>query len=315
MEHIVFLDSDTLKAEIRKPRFKHIWTNFPNTKPEQLVERLVPATIAITNKVSVPADALVKAKTLKLIAVAATGTDILDLAACKSRNIVVQNIRNYANVSLPEHVFALILALRRSLFAYRADVEGGRWQRAEHFCFLDHPIRDLAGSTLGVVGFGALGKAVAELGVAFGMRALAYDVQRVSGPGVQAASFDQILEASDVISLHVPLTASTATLIGAAELARMKPNCLLINTARGGLVDEQALADALRAGRIGGAGFDVLSVEPPRSGNPLLDLRLPNFVLTPHIAWASTRAIQILTDQLIDNLESFVAGAPKNVVT
>ena len=143
------------------------------------------------------------------------------------------------------------------------------------------------------------------------MRALAYDVQRVSGPGVQAASFDQILEASDVISLHVPLTASTATLIGAAELARMKPNCLLINTARGGLVDEQALADALRAGRIGGAGFDVLSVEPPRSGNPLLDLRLPNFVLTPHIAWASTRAIQILTDQLIDNLESFIAGAPK----
>jgi glycerate dehydrogenase len=315
MEHIVFLDSDTLKAEIRKPRFKHIWTNFPNTKPEQLAERLVPATIAITNKVSVPADALVKAKSLKLIAVAATGTDILDLAACRSRNIVVQNIRNYANVSLPEHVFALILALRRSLFAYRADVEAGRWQRAEHFYFLDHPIQDLAGSTLGVVGFGALGKAVAALGAAFGMRALAYDVQRVSGPGVQAASFDQILEASDVISVHVPLTAGTATLIGAAELARMKPNCLLINTARGGLVDEQALADALRAGRIGGAGFDVLSVEPPRSGNPLLELRLPNFVLTPHIAWASTRAMQILTDQLIDNLESFVAGAPKNVVT
>jgi glycerate dehydrogenase len=315
MEHIVFLDSDTLKAEFRKPRFKHIWTNFPNTKPEQLAERLVPATIAITNKVSVPADTLVKAKSLKLIAVAATGTDILDLAACRSRNIVVQNIRNYANVSLPEHVFALILALRRSLFAYRADVEGGRWQRAEHFCFLDHPIRDLAGSILGVVGFGALGKAVAELGAAFGMRALAYDVQRVSGPGVQAASFDQILEASDVISLHVPLTAGTATLIGAAELARMKPNGLLINTARGGLVDEQALADALRAGRIGGAGFDVLSVEPPRTGNPLLELRLPNFVLTPHIAWASARAMQILTDQLIDNLESFVAGAPKNVVT
>jgi glycerate dehydrogenase len=315
MEHIVFLDSDTLKAQIRKPRFKHIWTNFPNTKPEQLVERLVPATIAITNKVSVPADALEKAKTLKLIAVAATGTDILDLAACRSRNIVVQNIRNYANVSLPEHVFALILALRRSLFAYRADVEGGRWQLAEHFSFLDHPIRDLAGSTLGVVGFGALGKAVAELGVAFGMRVLAHDVQRVSGPGVQAASFDEILEASDVISLHVPLTASTATLIGAAELSRMKSNCLLINTARGGLVDEQALVDALRAGRIGGAGFDVLSVEPPHSGNPLLDLRLPNFVLTPHIAWASTRAIQILTDQLIDNLESFIAGAPKNVVT
>src|SRR4029077_21241896 len=135
-------------------------------------------------------------------------------------------------------------------------------------------------------------KAVAELGAAFGMRALAYDVQRVSGPGVQAASFDQILEASDVISLHVPLTAGTATLIGAHELARMKPNCLLINTARGGLVDEPALADAPRAGRIAGADFDVLSVEPPDAGNPLLALHWPNFVLTPHVAWASAQAMQ-----------------------
>jgi glycerate dehydrogenase len=146
------------------------------------------------------------------------------------------------------------------------------------------------------------------------MRVLAFDMQPVSGPGVEAASFEKILEASDVISLHVPLTAGTANLIGAGELARMKPNCLLINTARGGLVDEQALADALRAGRIGGAGFDVLSAEPPRSGNPLLELRLHNFLLTPHVAWASAQAMQGLADQLIDNLESFVAGAPKNVV-
>ncbi len=305
MEHIVFLDGGSLKAEIRKPKFAHTWTNFPTTSPDQVAERLGPATIAITNKIPVRADALAKAKSLRLIAVAATGTDIIDLAACRSRNILVQNIRNYANASLPEHVFALILALRRNLFAYRADVESGRWQRAEHFCLLDHPIRDLAGSTLGVVGFGALGKAVAALGLAFDMRVLAFDVQPVGGPGVEAASLEK---------LHVPLSPGTASLIGARELARIQPNCLLINTARGGLVDEQALADALRAGRIGGAGFDVLSVEPPHAGNPLLALRLPNFVLTPHIAWASAQAMQGLADQLIDNLESFVAGTPRNVV-
>jgi len=314
MEQIVFLDSGSLNADIRKPKFAHVWKNFPNTAPDQAAQRLRAATIAITNKVPMRSDALAQAKSLRLIAVAATGTDIVDLDACRARGIVVQNIRNYANASLPEHVFALILALRRNLFAYRADVEDGRWQRSEHFCFLDHPIGDLSGSTLGVVGFGALGGAVATLGLAFGMRVLAYDVQPVRAPGVEAAPLEKILETSDVISLHVPLAPGSANLIGAAELARMKPNCLLINTARGGLVDEQALAEALRSGRIGGAGFDVLSVEPPHSGNPLLELRLPNFVLTPHVAWASAQAMQDLADQLIDNLESFVAGAPQNVV-
>src|SRR6202521_1788948 len=156
MEHIVFLDSDSLKADIRKPKFEHVWTNLPNTNPDQVAERLGPATIAITNKVPVRADALAKAKSLRLIAVAATGTDIVDLAACRSRNIVVQNIRNYANASLPDPVFALGLALRPNLFACRADLAPGRGPPPEHFCFLDHPIGDLAGSTLGVVGFGAL---------------------------------------------------------------------------------------------------------------------------------------------------------------
>src|SRR5437868_1813104 len=260
MEQIVFLDSGSLNADIRKPKFAHVWKNFPNTAPDQAAQRLRAATIAITNKVPMRSDALAQAKSLRLIAVAATGTDIVDLDACRARGIVVQNIRNYANASLPEQVFALILALRRNLFAYRADVEDGRWQRSEHFCFLDHPIGDLSGSRLGVVGFGALGQAVAALGVAFGMRVLAYDVQPVRAPGVEAAPLEKILETSDVISLHVPLAPGTANLIGAAELARMKPNCLLINTARGGLVDEQALAEALRSGRIGGAGFDVLSV-------------------------------------------------------
>src|SRR5437764_11160211 len=169
MEHVVFLDSGSLKAEIRKPGFEHTWTNFPNTNPGQVPARLASATIAITNKVPVLADALTRAKSLKLIAVAATGTDILDLAGCRSRNIIVQNIRNYANASLPEHVFALILSLRRNLFAYRADVNAGRWHGSEHFSFLDHPIGDIPGSMSGVLGFGARGDAVAAVGAAFGM--------------------------------------------------------------------------------------------------------------------------------------------------
>src|SRR5260370_6439399 len=187
MEHVVFLDSGSLKAEIRKPEFAHTWTNFANTQPDQVAERLSPATIAITNKVPVRTDALARAKSLRLIAVAATGTDIVDLAACRSRNIVVQNIRNYANASLPEHVFALILPLRRSLFAYRADVDASRSQRAEHFCLLDHPIRDLASSTLGVVGFGALGKADAAPGVALGMAGPSFGSVPVGCPDHRAA--------------------------------------------------------------------------------------------------------------------------------
>jgi glycerate dehydrogenase len=314
MEHVVFLDSGTLQADLRRPNFDHTWTNFAKTDQSEVAERLAASTIAIVNKVPVREDALSKLTCLKLIAVAATGTDIVDLAACRSRGIVVQNIRNYASASVPEHVFALILALRRNLFAYRADLEADLWQNSDHFCLLGHPIHDLAGSTLGLVGFGALGKAVARLGIAFGMRILAFDVRPLNASEVKAASLAEILEASDIISLHIPLTADTSNVIGARELARMKPNCLLINTARGGLVDEQALCDALRQSRIGGAGFDVLSVEPPHLGNPLLQLKLPNFVLTPHIAWASAGAMQTLADQLIENLESFVAGRPKNVV-
>jgi glycerate dehydrogenase len=314
MEHVVFLDSETLQADLRRPDFDHTWTNFAKTDSSEVAERLAAATIAIVNKVPVREDALSKLPCLKLIAVAATGTDIVDLAACRLRGVVVQNIRNYANASLPEHVFALILALRRNLFAYRADVEAGLWQNSDHFCLLGHPIHDLAGSTLGLIGFGALGKAVATLGIAFGMRIIAFDVYPLNTREVEAASFAEILETSDIISLHTPLTVETSNMIGEKEFARMKPNCLLINTARGGLVDEQALYDALRLGRIAGAGFDVLSVEPPHLGNPLLQLKLPNFLLTPHIAWASAGAMQTLADQLIENLESFVAGKPKNVV-
>jgi glycerate dehydrogenase len=208
----------------------------------------------------------------------------------------------------------LMLALKRQLLAYRAAVQAGAWQRAAQFCLMDHPIEDLHGATLGIVGGGALGSAVRRLAEAFGMRVLLAGRKGAATARAGYTPFETVLAESDVITLHLPLTPETRYLFGAPELARMKPSAILINTARGGLVDEQALATALTEGRLGGAAFDVLTEEPPRQGNPLLDLDLPNFILTPHNAWASRAAMQTMADQLIDNLEAFVRGTPRNLV-
>lgn len=314
MHRIVYLEANSLRAVPRRPTFPHVWEQYPATPAELLVERLRDATIAIVNKSRLTAAVLEQLPQLRLVAVAATGTDVVDLDWCRAHGLPVCNIRGYATKTVPEHVFMLLLALRRQLFAYRADVAAGRWQQAPMFCFFDYPIRDLHGSTLGIVGRGSLGDGVARLAEAFGMRVLWGERKGAANVRPGYASFDTLLAESDAISLHCPLTQETRGMIGAAELARMRPHALLINTARGGLVDEPALADALRAGRIGGAGFDVLSVEPPHAGNPLLDLDLPNFILTPHVAWASDRAMQALADQLIDNLEAFVRGEERNRV-
>jgi glycerate dehydrogenase len=311
MQHsIVFLDHATLDARMRTPSFPHSYQEYPATHSPEIVERLKDATIVITNKVPLDRETLQQLPKLKLIAVAATGTDIIDKDQCRAAGITVVNIRNYAFNTVPEHVFALIFALRRNLIAYRDDVRRGVWQQAEQFCFFPHPIRDIAGSTLGIVGFGELGKSVARRAEAFGMRVLATDI--IPQPGL--VDLVTILKESDIVTLHVPLTAQTRNIIGAEQLAMMRSDAILINTARGGLVDENALARALRDGLIAGAGFDVLTSEPPRDGNVLLDLVSPNFILTPHIAWASREAMQILADQLIDNIEAFVAGRPQNVV-
>ena len=210
---------------------------------------------------------------------------------------------------------ALMLALRRNLRAYCADVDAGRWQQSTRFCLLDHPIADLAGSRLGIVGYGALGRKVAALGRAFGMRIATVARASIGCADVEQLPLADLLATSDVVSLHLPLTDATRNMIGARELASMKPGALLINTARGGLVDEAALAAALRAGTIGGAAFDVLSQEPPQADNPLLGIRQPNFILTPHVAWASAGAMQTLADMLIANIEAFEAGTPTNVLT
>ena len=317
IRRIIFLDRETLPDEIilKSFAFPNDLTVYQRTLPGEVAGRIAEADIVITNKVPVSGQALQSAPRVKLIAVAATGTDIIDIEACRKRGIVVSNIRNYAINTVPEHTFALILTLRRSILSYRDSVLKGRWQEAGQFCFFDHPIRDLAGSTLGVIGDGVLGKAVADLGKAFGMRVLFSDYKGTTGMGPLYTPFEQVLRQSDVITLHTPLIPTTRNMIGAAEFAVMERRPLLINAARGGLVDEDALAEALREGRLAGAGFDVGTIEPPPKDHVLMRLlEMPNFILTPHVAWASREAIQSLADQLVDNVDAFVAGKPKNIV-
>lgn len=315
MQHIVFLDRSTLQATVRRPSFAHTWQEYPMSTVAELPQKLRDATVVITNKVPLRAETLQQLPKVKMIAVAATGYDVVDVAYCKAHDIAVANIRNYAVHTVPEHTFAMILALQRSLLAYRRDVENGRWQQSEQFCFFDHPIRDLFGSTIGIVGEGALGQGTAKIARAFGMSVLFADHAPPKAPDVEFTPLDQVLAQSDIISLHTPLTPETRNMIGLAQFRQMKRSAILINTARGGLVDEAALVQALKEGLIAGAGFDVLSKEPPKEGNPLLDLRLPNFILTPHVAWASDGAMQFLSDQLIDNIEAYIKGTPQHLVT
>jgi glycerate dehydrogenase len=307
---IAFLDRSTIPVHLRQPNFPHRYVEYADTAPGEIVERLRSVTIAIVNKVPMREQTLEQLPGLKLIAVAATGTELIDKAYCKAHGIAVSNIRGYSVNTLPEHVFALAFALRRNLMAYRDAVRAGRWQQSDQPSFVDYSIRDMQGSTLGVIGYGATGQALARIGKAFGLKVLVYDI--LPQPGL--SDFETVLRQSDIISLHVPLTPQTHNMIGAKELAMMKRDALLINTGRGGLVDEPALAAALENGRLGGAGLDVLTVEPPKAGNILLDLKLPNLIVTPHVAWASQEAMRILGDQLIENIEAFAAGTPRNIV-
>lgn len=308
--NIVFLDRATIGVSVREPKFPHTYKEYQETSADEVVERLANAEVAIINKVPMRAPNLEKLPRLKLIAVAATGTDCVDKTYCKAHGITVSNIRNYAVNTVPEHTLALIFALRRSLVPYVLDVRRGKWQTINQFCYFDHPIRDITGSTLGLIGYGALGKSVGARAAAFGMEVIATDVFDFPGK----VDLDTILAQSDIVSLHCPLTDGTRNMIGAAEFKKMKKDAILINTARGGLVDEKALVEALKNGEIAGAGFDVLSVEPPKNGNVLLDANLPNLIVTPHVAWASIEAMTALANQLVDNIEAWVAGKPQNVV-
>jgi glycerate dehydrogenase len=315
--HIVFLDRETLSPQtrLRRPAFEHTWEAHERTSPEQVAERIAHADIVIVNKVKLTAPILAQASRLKLIAVAATGTDNIDLATCTARGIVVSNIRGYATRPVPEHTFALIFALRRSVCAYRDAVRAGRWLAAGQFCFFDHPIRDLACSTPGIIGDGELGQAVAAIGRALGMRVLFSGHKGRTGQGRLYTPFEQLLGEADIITLHCPVNDRMRHMISTPEFALMKQRPLLINTGRGGLVDEAAVGPALNAGHISGAAFDATFVESPPLDRPFMALlQRPDFILTPHVAWASEEAIQALADQLISNVESFVSGQPRNVV-
>jgi len=313
-QRIVFLDRDSIPVPLQRPRCALELVEYPQSEPEQVIERLRAAHVAITNKVPLRAATLAQLPDLGLIAMAATGYDCIDVDYCRAHGITVSNIRDYAVHTVSEHVFALILALRRSLFGYRTLVRSGQWQRSRQFCAYGPPLRDLTGSLLVVVGRGTIGRATATLGQGFGMRVqFAATVGRSASDGGELP-LAELLPQADVLSLHCPLNADTRGLIGERELRAMKSDAILINTARGGLVDEAALLRALREGWIAGAAIDVLAVEPPRNGNALLELEQPNFIMTPHIAWASNQAMQLLVDQLAENIDAWAEGRARNRV-
>jgi glycerate dehydrogenase len=313
----VFLDRDTIDTgDLDWGTLESAlsdWRQYGNSAPDEVATRIADAELVVTNKVALGGELLAAAPQLRLICAAATGTNHIDVAAATRRGITVCNVRAYATASVVQHVFMLMIALAGRFTDYREAVAGGRWQRSPHFCLLDYPIREIARKTLGIVGYGELGRAVARVAEAFGMEVLV--AQRPGGPSREGRiPLDELLGRIDVLSLHCPLTPETRGLIGRRELALMKSDTLLINTARGGIVDEPALAAALRAGMLGGAGVDVLSVEPPSAGNALLDPDIPNLIVTPHIAWASRESRQRLVDEIARNIRAFAAGEARNVV-
>lgn len=311
----VFLDLDTVDpGDLNRSGLHRVcpdWRFYGATPPNAVSERIRGAGLVVSNKVVLDSAALT-AQGLRLVCIAATGANNLDLATARERGIAVTNVTGYATAAVLQHVFALILALTTRLPGYQQLIRAGAWQRSDQFCVLDLPIRELAGKTLGVVGYGELGRAVARMAEAFGMGVLI--AQRPGGPDGQRGRLplEELLPRVDVLSLHCPLADNTRDLIGEPELALMRTDALLINTARGGIVDEGALARALRDGRIGGAGIDVLSEEPPVTGNPLLAPDLPNLILTPHIAWASRESRQRLLDEIAENIRAFLAGQARN---
>jgi len=314
----VFLDFKSLdNSDIELTALSAVlsnWQWFDSCTDQQVAERIQSANVVITNKVKLTAAMLQAARQLKLVCVAATGTNNVDLEAAAALGITVCNVRNYATPSVVQHVFTLMLALTTRLPQYQAAVAQGMWQKSSHFCLLDFPITEISGKTLGIVGYGVLGQAVAKVADAFGMEVL---ISARPGTNVRAGrmALRDVLGLSDVVSLHCPLTPQTLGLIGRRELQYMKPNALIINTARGGIIDEVALLDAIKQQRIGGAGIDVLTAEPPVRGNPLLSAKLDNLIVTPHIAWSSREARQRLVNEVSLNIDAYLKGNPRNVVT
>ena len=312
--HIVVLDRDTLVNRPFDFDFPHTLSSYGTTEAHETLKRIRGADIVITNKVVISAQAFAENPQLKLVAVTATGVNNVDVEAAKQNGTAVCNIRAYGNESVAEHAFMMMITLMRNLPAYQRDVAAGLWENSPFFCHLGAPMRDLNGKTLAIFGRGNIGKTLAAYAQAFKMNVVFAEHKHAQSVRDGYVSFDEAIRSADVVSLNCPLTPQTANMIGETELQQMKPGTILINCGRGGLVDEAALVAALKYGQIGGAGFDVLTQEPPRDGNPLLKARLPNLIVTPHIAWASQEAANRLFDILLDNINRFVAGNPQNLV-
>jgi len=287
------------------------WEFFSQTSPEQVTRRIAGARVVVTNKVRLNAAQLGNAQALDLVCVAATGADNIDLAAARRAGVAVSNARDYATASVAEAVFAMLLTLVRQLDRYRARVSAGHWSDSPYFCLFDTPIEELFDKTLGIVGYGVLGRAVAQRALAFGMQVQI--AQRLVGEPLDGRlPLKELLSTSDVVSLHCPLSDATRNLIGPRQLQLMKRSAILINTARGGIVDEPALVNALDQGWIAGAAVDVLGQEPPAAANLLATCRSPRLVLTPHVAWASRSARQRLVGEIVENIQAFRRGERRN---
>jgi glycerate dehydrogenase len=312
---IVILDYATIENGDLLPLNEissHI-TTFDNTHQSQVVERCNGFDVVITNKVIINQDALSKLNTVKLICIAATGTNNVDLVAAKQQDIAVTNVAGYSTASVVQHTFALLFNLLGNTHKYIADCKNGQWQQAQHFCFLDHPINEVAGLKMAFIGYGDLGSAVAKVASAFGIEVLISE--RKNSPVREGrVAFEEALMHGDIISIHCPLNDDTKNLISTNEFALMKPNAVLINTARGGIVNESALANALIHKKITGAAIDVLSKEPAEDSNPLIQYKGNNLLLTPHIAWASRQSISRLIQQIALNIEAFQVGQIRNRV-
>ena len=310
----VFLDRDSLDlGDLDLRALEQAFDSFrihPATDPHEVPSRIAGCDVVISNKVVLDAERLRGAEQLRHICVAATGTNNVDLGVAEQLGISVSNCQGYGTSAVAQHTLALMLALATRLVDYTEAVRRGDWNRSEQFCLLDYPIRELSGRTLGIVGYGTLGQAVAKLARAFDMDVLVWGRPGAKDATGERLALGDLLPKVDVLSLHCPLTDETRNLIGAKELGLMKPGAMLVNTARGGIVDEVALVEALRSGHLGGAATDVLLVEPPKDGNPLLGADLPNLIVTPHCAWGSREARQRLVDQLVENIHAFGSGSP-----
>ncbi len=317
----VFLDADSIAPEdLNLDKLNAEFSQlicYPSTEPDERLERIRDAEVVITNKIPIDKSLLEQAKTLKLVMVAATGANNIDLDAAQQHSVAVANVTGYSAASVAQHTFSLILALSTHLLEYHNEVQQGAWGQNHFFCLLHHPITELSGKKLVIVGYGEIGKAVAKAASGFGMEVLLADSLKPDQSAEKTDEFirqplEELLPVADVLSLHCPLTAHTENLIAEQQLAAMKSTALLVNTARGGLVNEQALLNALQNKQIAGAGIDVLTSEPPKAGNTLLNTGLPNLIVTPHCAWGSREARQRLANEMALNLNAFKQGQSRN---